>query len=65
MKYIDGCFLEGKVVTVEIDGKQIRRKVKHNRVDGLYIIYHNQKYFESECDYELLYKQRMEENKNE
>ena len=51
MKYISGNFLEGKSVTVEIDGKQITRKVKYNRADGLYIIYQNRKYFEYECEY--------------
>ena len=51
MKYISGNFLEDKSVTVEIDGKQITRKVKYNRADGLYIIYQNRKYFEYECEY--------------
>ena len=51
MKYISGNFLEGKSVTVEIDEKQITRKVKYNRADGLYIIYQNRKYFEYECEY--------------
>ena len=52
MKYIKGKFLECEKVTVEIDGKQIERKVKYNRMDGLYIIYQNRKYFEYECNYE-------------
>lgn len=52
MKYIKGKFLEGEKVTVEIDGKQIERKVKYNRMNGLYIMYQNRKYFEYECDYE-------------
>ena len=52
MKYIKGKFLEDEKVTVEIDGKQIERKVKYNRMDGLYIIYQNRKYFEYECNYE-------------
>lgn len=52
MKYIKGKFLEGEKVTVDIDGKQIERKVKYNRMDGLYIIYQNRKYFEYECNYE-------------
>ena len=52
MKIIKGRFLEGEKITVEIDGKQIERKVKYNRMDGLYIVYQNKKYFEYECDYE-------------
>lgn len=51
MKHISGNFLEGENVTVEIDGKQITRKVKYNRSDGLYIVYQNRKYFEYECEY--------------
>lgn len=52
MKYISGNFLENQLVTVEIDGKKITRKVRYSRVDGLYIIYNNLKYFEYECKYE-------------
>lgn len=40
--------MENKEVTVEIEGKQINRKVRYNRNDGLYIIYQNKKYFEYE-----------------
>ena len=58
MEYIKGKFLEGEKVTVEIDGKQIERKVKYNRMDGLYIIYQNRKYFEYECNYDKYYNQR-------
>lgn len=51
MKVIGGYFLENQSVTVEIDGKQIERKVRYNRVDGLYIVYKNRKYFEYEFEY--------------
>ena len=52
LKLINGYFYENEIITVEIDGKQIERKVKYNRKDGLYIIYQNRKYFEYECNYE-------------
>ena len=53
MKVIGGYFLENQSVTVEIDGKQIERKVRYNRVDGLYIVYKNRKYFEYEFEYQM------------
>lgn len=48
MKIISGRFLENKEVTVEIDGRQIKRKVRYSCSDGLYIVYQNKKYFEYE-----------------
>ena len=38
-KLIKGEFFENQIITVEIDKKQIERKVKYNRMDGLYIVY--------------------------
>lgn len=60
MKLLKGNFYENELITIEIDGKQIERKVKYNRMDGLYIIYQNRKYFEYECDYSEIYKQKEE-----
>lgn len=57
-KLIKGEFSQNQIITVEIDGKQIERKVKYSRMDGLYIIYQNRKYFEYECNYDEYYKQR-------
>lgn len=57
-KLIKGEFFQNQTITVEIDGKQIERKVKYSRMDGLYIIYQNRKYFEYECNYDEYYKQR-------
>lgn len=48
MQIIKGRFLEGEKITIEIDGKQVERKIKYNRTDGLYIVYQNRKYFEYE-----------------
>ena len=48
MEIVKGRFLEGEKVTVKIDGIEVTRKVKYNRMDGLYIIYKNRKYFEYE-----------------
>lgn len=62
MKIIKGNFYENEMIIVEIDGKQIERKVKYNRKDGLYIIYQNRKYFEYECDYTEIYKQKNKSN---
>lgn len=53
MKVIDGYFLENQSVTIEIDGKQVERKVRYNRADGLYIVYKNRKYFEYEFEYQM------------
>ena len=56
IKLVKGGFFEGKTITIEIDGKQMERKVKYNRMDGLYIVYQNRKYFEYECNYDECYK---------
>lgn len=48
MQIIKGRFLESEKITIEIDGKQVERKIKYNRTDGLYIVYQNRKYFEYE-----------------
>lgn len=56
MKLIKGNFYENERIIIEIDGKQIERKVRYNQVDGLYIMYKNKKYFEYECDYSEIYK---------
>lgn len=48
--------VEGGKVVVEINGKTIKRTVRYNRADGLYIMYQNRKYFEYECDYSEFYK---------
>ena len=58
MKLIKGMFIEGKKVYVEIDGKKIERTVRYNNADGLYIMYKNSKYFEYECDYSEIYKNK-------
>lgn len=58
MKFIKGDMIEGGKITVEINGKLIERIVKYNRMDGLYIIYQNRKYFEYECDYSEFYKSK-------
>ena len=50
MKLVKGGFFEGETITVEIDGKQIERKVRYNRMDGLYIVYKNMKYFKYELE---------------
>lgn len=48
MTIVKGLFLEGEKITIKVDGKLIERKVWHNRVDGLYFMYQNKKYFEYE-----------------
>lgn len=51
MKVLQGNFLEGEKVTVEIDNKQYTRRV-HYRMDcGLYIIVNKYRYFEYEVEY--------------
>lgn len=57
-KLIEGGFCENEKIIVEVDGKQVERKVRYNRMDGLYIVYNNRKYFECECDYSEIYKQK-------
>lgn len=61
IKLISGDMIEGGKVTIEIDGKQIKRVIRYNRMDGLYFVYNNMKYFEYECDYSEFYKSK--ENK--
>ena len=58
IKLLKGVFIEGNLITVEIDGKQVERKVHYKRSDGLYIVYKNTLYFEYECDYTEVYKNR-------
>ena len=48
VKYISGDFFEGQIVTLSINGTEITRKVKNNKMDGLYIVYKNRKYFQYE-----------------
>lgn len=65
MKFIKGDMIEGGKVIVEIDGKQVKRTVRYNHADGLYIIYLNRKYFEYECDYSDFYKAKNNHVKGE
>lgn len=55
-KLVKGDFFEGQTITIDIEGKQTERKVKYSRMDGLYIVYQNRKYFEYECNYDECYK---------
>lgn len=58
MKLVKGWFYQGEKIVVEIDGKQIERKVRYSHMDGLYIVYQNRKYFHYECDFAEIYKQK-------
>ena len=58
IKFIEGEIIEGGRITIEINGKQINRVVRYNRMDGLYIVYKNCKYFEYEFDYTEFYKNK-------
>ena len=58
MKLIKGDFFEHQTITVEIDGKQVNRKVRYSRMDGLYIVYQNKKYFQYECNFDECYKKK-------
>ena len=44
IKLIDGEFFYGESVTLEINGKQIKRKVNYGSLDGLYVIIKGEKY---------------------
>ena len=48
VKYISGEFFEGQEVTLSINGIEVTRKVRYNKMDGLYIVYKNRKYFQYE-----------------
>ena len=50
IKLVDGDFIEGETVTVEIDGKTYKRKVYYGDGD-LYITVKNTKYFPSDIVY--------------
>lgn len=52
MKILDGEFYYGKTVTLEIDGKIIKRKVHYGSLDGEYILY----------DYEKIGKRAFQKN---
>ena len=56
VEYIKGDIVENGKITVEIDGKQIERVVRHNKEVGLYIVYKNTMYFEYEFSYDKYYK---------
>ena len=51
MKVLEGRFLENQWVRVSIGGNHYTRKVRYNRMDGLYIVVNNRKYFEYEAEY--------------
>lgn len=52
VKYIRGEFFEGQEVTLSINGTEVTRKVRYNKMDGLYIVYKNRKYFQYETKFE-------------
>lgn len=52
VKYIRGEFFEGQEVTLSINGTEVTRKVRYNKMDGLYIVYKNRKYFQYETIFE-------------
>lgn len=56
VKYISGNFAEGQEVTLLINGIEVTRKVRYSRMDGLYVVYKNMKYFHSECDFSKYYE---------
>ena len=56
VKYISGDFAEGQEVTLLINGTEVTRKVRYSRMDGLYVVYKNMKYFHSECDFNKYYE---------
>lgn len=58
VKYISGDFSEGQEVTLLINGIEVTRKVRYSRMDGLYVVYKNMKYFHSECDFSEFYKNK-------
>lgn len=46
MKIVDGNFYEGETVTVSVNGKTVRRKVRYSREAGdLYVVVDNRPYF--------------------
>lgn len=49
MELISGDFLFGNTVTVKLaDGKEYTRKVKDEKISGLYIVIKNKKYFDTD-----------------
>lgn len=51
MKVLEGRFLENQWARVSIEGNHYTRKVRYNKMDGLYIVVDNRKYFEYEAEY--------------
>ena len=52
MKIVSGKFLEGERVRVRIGNKEGVRKVRYSNADGLYIMFQNCKYFETDIEYD-------------
>lgn len=50
MVLIGGKWVEGERVLVRIDKMNYSRMVRFNKIDGLYIVVANRKYFEYEFD---------------
>lgn len=46
-------FYEGEKARIILQGKEYRRRVRYNRMDGLYIVIQGRKYFEYEGEYKL------------
>lgn len=43
IKYIKGSLTYGDTVVLEVDGKQIKRKVHYTSYDGLYVVIKNER----------------------
>lgn len=44
VKYVSGSLTYGHTVTLEVDGKQIKRRIYYTRYDGLYVVINNERY---------------------
>ena len=50
IKLIEGSFSWGETVTLNVDGKEIRRKVNYASLEGLYVVIGGVKYGRNHFD---------------
>lgn len=50
IKLVNGIFSYGETVILNVDGKEIKRKVKYGTLDGLYVTISGVKYGRTDFD---------------
>lgn len=50
IKLVGGTFAYGETVTLNVDGKEIKRKVNYSTLSGLYVVISGVKYGKTDLD---------------